>query len=136
MSSHRPGRTLFPLLLIGALLGTPGAWAQSPSPIDAGRAAMTAGDSEQALALWEQAAAAHDAAAYPLLVDWFENGPERNLALAFKWAWIGLARTADPALRAHANSSFDRLQNAANRNQRMDGKKLADQWLAEHPAGD
>lgn len=105
-----------------------------PSPAFAeGQQALAQGKVEAARQIWEAAAARNEQAAYPLLVRLYEDGPERDLAEAFKWAWIGLSRTWDPAFRKDANDNYDRLQNSALRYQRQEGRARADQWLETHP---
>lgn len=123
------------LLLLTALLGAAPAWAEQPasSTVAQGQQALAQGDAAAARSLWESAAVQNDQAVYPLLVRLYEDGPEKDLAEAYKWAWIGLARTWDPAYREGASADYDRLQDRALRYQRQDGRARADAWLEAHP---
>jgi hypothetical protein len=49
------------------------------------------------------------------------------------WAWIGQARTWDPALTKRASQDFDRLQDRIRRDVRQDGIDMAEKWLKAHP---
>lgn len=128
-------RTLrFPLaVLLTALVCTAMVAAQGSNAAAEGEQALAQGDAETARRVWEAAAVRNEQAVYPLLVRLYEDGPEKDLAEAFKWAWIGLSRTWDPALQPGANRDFDRLQDTALRYQRQDGKARADQWLEANP---
>lgn len=126
--------TLFPMAaLLAVFLCTPSSAAEVSSTITEGQQALAQGDAETARRVWEAAAVRNEQAVYPLLVRLYEEGSEKDLAEAFKWAWIGLARTWDPVLQKDANRDFDRLQDTALRYQRQEGRARADQWLEANP---
>lgn len=98
-----------------------------------GHEALRAGDAAAAAQHWEAAAIADVQESYHLLVTLYESGPDPSPDLAFMWAWIGRARTWDPALIPRANEDFDRLQDRLRREVRNQGIDLAEKWLAAHP---
>lgn len=98
-----------------------------------GHQALENGDAAAAAQHWEAAAIADVQESYHLLVKLYESGPDPSPDLAFMWAWIGRARTWDPALTARANEDFDRLQDRLRREVRNQGADLAEKWLEAHP---
>ena len=119
-------------LVLVALLAIPAA-ADPLQDIAAGHEALQAGDSPSAARHWEAAAIADVQESYHLLVTLFESGPDPSPDLAFMWAWIGQARTWDPALTKRASQDFDRLQDRIRRDVRQDGIDMAEKWLKAHP---
>lgn len=98
-----------------------------------GQAALQSGDTEAAARLWEEAAIADVQESFHLLVSLYESGPDPSPVRAFKWAWIGQARTWDPKLSKRASQDFDRLQDNVRREVRQQGREMAEEWLAKHP---
>ena len=120
--------TLFVLLM-----ALPAASADPAQSILDGHQALQSGDAAAAAQHWEAAAIADAQESYHLLVTLYESGPDPSPDLAFMWAWIGRARTWDPALTARANADFDRLQDRLRREVRNQGIDLAEKWLAVYP---
>lgn len=126
-------RQLLQAIGLAAALLAPMTHAESLSFTAEGHEALARGDAAAAAKAWENAAIAGSQDAYSPLIRLYEDGPEQDLAEAFKWAWIGLSRTWEPTLTSQANADFDRIQNRALRQQRQVGRERADRWLAAHP---
>lgn len=124
---------LFVLFALITSIGAMPARGQETDELALGQQALDQGDADTARRLWEAAAARNVQGAYPLLVRLHEDGPEKDVPEAYKWAWIGMSRTWDPAFRKSASADYDRLQEAALRYQRQDGRERADRWLEANP---
>lgn len=114
-------------------MALPAVSAEPARSITDGHQALQNGDAAAAARHWEAAAVADVQESYHLLVALYESGPDPSPDLAFMWAWIGRARTWDPALTARANADFDRLQDRLRREVRNQAIDLAEKWLAAHP---
>lgn len=121
---------LFSVLLF-LFLALPAA-ADPVQQISDGQAALQGGDTEAAARLWEEAAIADVQESFHLLVTLYESGPDPSPVQAFKWAWIGQARTWDPKLSKRASQDYDRLQDNVRREARQQGREMAEEWLAKH----
>ncbi|MGH8516220.1 MAG: hypothetical protein ACREUE_02050 [Panacagrimonas sp.] len=119
-------------VLLCLLLALP-AIADPAQQIVDGQAALQAGDADAAARLWEEAAIADVQESYHLLVSLYESGPDPSPVQAFKWAWIGQARTWEPTLTKRASQDYDRLQDSVRRDVRQQGREMAEAWLKKHP---